>query len=224
MLPRIGEVQASNGYARSKLLAEKVVERARKRHGLPVLIVRTGAVWADMKTGFCPSKDFFTRYIRACIQMKSMPSNDQLRELSPVDVVIDTAMKTTLSRASSSTSITDQHVFHILSTEGRTNHQFARMVEQLGFGRIGVVPQAEWTRNLKNIPNSPLAPFISWFEEDPKLTAFSQRMIEKTASSDDAVNIPVSTHNVSAAWPPASQVLAAGLKFLKAQGLLTSQK
>lgn len=69
----ISSKQLGNGYAQSKWVAEKLIEKA-SRAGLFVVTYRLGLILADSETGACNRNDFYTLLIAAIMKIKCYPA------------------------------------------------------------------------------------------------------------------------------------------------------
>src|SRR5204863_8737980 len=111
-----------NGYAQSKWVAEQLVWAASGR-GVPVSILRPGRIVWHSRTGALSPDDLFTRALRACIALRSVPAMDSVLEMTPVDYV---------SRAT-------VQIGRSPSARGRAYHLFSR-----GYVRLSQL--VEWVR------------------------------------------------------------------------------
>jgi len=114
------------GYAQSKWVAEKLVAEARTR-GLPVCIYRLGTVAGDSQTGVWNANDYVCRFIRGCIQLGSIPDQDEAWHLAPVDYVGEAIVH--LSRQPTSLGKT----FHVFSPYRLHTSQLADWIRAFGY-------------------------------------------------------------------------------------------
>ena len=75
-----------DGYSQSKWVAEKLVTIAHSR-GIPVCIYRPGRISGHSQTGVWNTDDFVCRMIKGCIQLGSVPHQDVMMDLTPVNYV-----------------------------------------------------------------------------------------------------------------------------------------
>ncbi|KAK5132690.1 hypothetical protein LTR08_008734 [Meristemomyces frigidus] len=71
------------GYGQSKWVSEKVINEACKR-GLSGVIVRSGYVLGDPKTGVSNTDDFLVRMLKGCVQIGSRPDVENTINMVPV--------------------------------------------------------------------------------------------------------------------------------------------
>jgi amino acid adenylation domain-containing protein/thioester reductase-like protein len=148
-----------NGYAQSKWVAEKLVAAARKR-GLPACIYRLGTVIGDSRTGAWNTGDYVARFIKGCIQLGSMPVQDKLWRLAPVDYVSQAIVHLSLQPACR------DKTFHIFSPHCVHQDQLMTWIADLGYA-LRRLPYEQWQAELKTARNSPhhalypLLPFMA---------------------------------------------------------------
>ena len=73
----------ATGYGQSKWVSEKVIHEASKR-GLDAVIVRSGYVLGDAKTGVSNTDDFLVRMLKGCVQIGSRPDVTNTINMVPV--------------------------------------------------------------------------------------------------------------------------------------------
>jgi thioester reductase-like protein len=76
----------ASGYAKSKWLAEQLVNEAAAR-GLSATIYRPGLISGHSQTGVCNDWDLFSLILRVCMRLGVAPIFDGAIHLTPVDVV-----------------------------------------------------------------------------------------------------------------------------------------
>ena len=74
------------GYESSKWVADHLIKQAQEK-GINANIFRLGRITADTSNGRFQNKDFFYRFLRASLQLKSFPMEllSQKTDLTPVD-------------------------------------------------------------------------------------------------------------------------------------------
>ncbi len=74
-----------NGYLRSKWVAEQMVRIAQSR-GMPTVVYRPSRLAGDSRSGAMTHHDAFWHYVRACVEVRAMPTDaDAAVNLVPVD-------------------------------------------------------------------------------------------------------------------------------------------
>jgi thioester reductase-like protein len=154
-----------SGYVQSKWVAERLVTEARDR-GLPVGIYRLGAVIGDSHTGVWSTDDYVSRFIKGCIQLGSIPDQDKMWQLTPVDYVAKVIVH--LSRQPMSLG----KAFHVLSPYHFHQSQLADWVCALGY-ELHRLPYNQWLAELKKVaqrsPEQALYPLLPVLAEEASL-------------------------------------------------------
>jgi amino acid adenylation domain-containing protein/thioester reductase-like protein len=154
-----------SGYVQSKWVAERLVTEARDR-GLPVGIYRLGAVIGDSHTGVWSTDDYVSRFIKGCIQLGSIPDQDKMWQLTPVDYVAKVIVH--LSRRPMSLG----KAFHVLSPYHFHQSQLADWVCALGY-ELHRLPYNQWLAELKKVaqrsPEQALYPLLPVLAEEASL-------------------------------------------------------
>ncbi|KAL4768076.1 hypothetical protein BDW60DRAFT_226011 [Aspergillus nidulans var. acristatus] len=89
LLPHLDALPYDHGYAQSQWVADELLQRLVRR-GFPIAVYRPGFITGDRKTGACNPDDFFSRLIRASVDLRCYPDlPNQRKEFIPVDYVVD---------------------------------------------------------------------------------------------------------------------------------------
>ena len=148
-----------NGYAQSKWVAEKLIEKA-SRAGLPVNTYRLGLILADTKTGACNSNDFYTLLIATIMKVKCYPTEltSEIISGTPADIaarmIVDLSQNQTDTYGNIYEMIDKENVF---SFESMQNSGL----------QIERVTYDEWQKRLSNetISNSSLKSIATFFAD-----------------------------------------------------------
>lgn len=159
-----------NGYAQSKWVAEKLAAIAVER-GLRVTVYRPGLVAGHSQTRVWPPGDYFTRFLKGCVQLGSMPRLEADWLLTPVDFV--SRVIGHLSRQPVA-----EMVFHINNPAAAlTTEDLAAVLRSMGY-KLDWQPYAEWRANLAQIserrPDNALYPLLPLFFEPIGQTDLTQ--------------------------------------------------
>ncbi|MGL5076799.1 MAG: thioester reductase domain-containing protein, partial [Waterburya sp.] len=150
-----------DGYTQSKWVAEKIVTLGRDR-GIPVSIYRPGRISGHSKTGVCNPDDHTFRMIRGCIQLGSVPQDDSMVNLTPVDYAV--AAIAHLSSQATSLGKT----FHIFNPQPTPWEEVVNSVISLGYP-LKQIDYQQWRKQLltavEKSPDNALFPLISTFTE-----------------------------------------------------------
>jgi thioester reductase-like protein/amino acid adenylation domain-containing protein len=152
--------QIESGYTQSKWVAEKLVTIARDR-GLPVTIYRPGRISGHSQTGVCNPDDHTFRMIRGCIQLGTVPQDDSLVNLTPVDFAVGAIVH--LSSQPESIGKT----FHLFNPQPTPWSEVVNSIISLGYP-LKQLDYQQWRKDLlttvERSPDHPLFPLISTFD------------------------------------------------------------
>ncbi len=152
--------QIESGYTQSKWVAEKLVTIARDRD-LPVTIYRPGRISGHSQTGVCNSNDHTFRMIRGCIELGTVPQDDSLVNLTPVDYAVEAIVH--LSSQPESLGKT----FHLFNPQPTPWSEVVNSIIFLGYP-LKQLDYQQWRKELlttvERSPDHPLFPLISTFD------------------------------------------------------------
>ncbi len=155
------EEKGDNGYTQSKWVAEKLIKIAGER-GVPISIYRPGRICGDSKTGVCNPEDHTFRMIRGCIQLGSVPMQDAMVNLTPVDYASKAIVY--LSQQESSLG----QVFDIVNPRSIPWCEMANLISELGYP-IQQISYEAWREQLLQMSeienDNALYPLIGIFAE-----------------------------------------------------------
>ncbi|MEG4012456.1 MULTISPECIES: amino acid adenylation domain-containing protein [unclassified Microcoleus] len=152
----------SEGYDRSKWVAEKLVMIAHSR-GLPVYIYRPGFISGDSQTGICNTADLLRRILIGCIQMGKTPDLDMMVDMTPVDYVSQAIVH--LSKQKELVG----KAFHLVNPHPIVWNQLCDSIRSLGCS-LERIPYKQWKFELlklvENSPENALHPVVSLFSNE----------------------------------------------------------
>ncbi|KJH70639.1 non-ribosomal peptide synthetase family protein [Aliterella atlantica] len=147
----------SSGYTQSKWVAEKLVQIAGDR-GIPISIYRPGRISGDSTTGVCNIDDHTFRMIRGCIQLGSVPKEDTMVNLTPVDY----ASQAIIYLSQQPTSL--GKVFHIINPQPLPWEEVITSIVSFGYS-LEAIDYTQWrSKLLKEVersPENPLSPLVA---------------------------------------------------------------
>lgn len=147
------------GYNQSKWVAEKLVTQAGLR-GLPVCIYRLGRISGHSQTGVFNVNDFLYRLIIGSVQLGSIPDQEMMLDIIPIDYTSQAIVH--LSKQSASWN----QAFHLVHPQPVGVNMLFEKLRSLGYP-IQQVTYDQWHTQLLNIAeNSPehaLYPLVSLF-------------------------------------------------------------
>jgi thioester reductase-like protein len=145
----------SEGYAETKWVAERMVQRAGER-GVPVAIYRPGRVTGDSRSGRWSADDMGFRMLYGCVLLKMAPVIPRLKiDIAPVDFVSRAIIELSLQRD------VVGGVFHLINNEPIDWEDLIGWLQRFGYQMrrttieewLGVVRQLGGTTN-------PMAPLV----------------------------------------------------------------
>lgn len=162
-----------NGYAASKWVADRLVERAFER-GAAGSVHRLGRIWAHTSTGAVSPDDMFSRLLTSCAALGCHPVGPDLEEaLLPVDVLARAVVGLILTGTGTGCA---HHLHH--------PRRVGADVFMSGYGRrhgtvSEAVPLTEWLHRLRRAgergQNLPILPYRAYLEEHARNTPDPRR-------------------------------------------------
>ena len=152
------------GYAQSKCVAESLVKTAAQR-GLPVSIVRPALISGNSVTGISNTKDFVSKFIRACVQMGAAPDLDWLLDFLPVDFAAEAITRLVLNG-----NLEPFRVFHLANPKLRHWRELILWMNLFGY-RVELLHYQDWLHRLnadvRNDREHPLRDLLPFFLHRP---------------------------------------------------------
>lgn len=147
----------NSGYTQSKWVAEKLIQIAGDR-GIPISIYRPGRISGDSKTGVCNPDDHTFRMIRGCIQLGSVPQENTMVNLTPVDY----ASQAIIYLSQQPTSL--GKVFHLINPQPLHWEEVVNSIVSFGYP-LQSIDYTQWhsklLREIERSPNNPLSPLVA---------------------------------------------------------------
>lgn len=137
------EVLPENGYIRSKWVAEKIMDNARRK-GVPVNIYRLPRVWGDTVTGNLNPNDSLLLMLAASIEIKKFPllPDAFLSYIIPVDYCVKIVSEIAKNIKDNGRN------YHILYPQHISMNEIANQLRHKGMC-VETVPMQEWIDTLK---------------------------------------------------------------------------
>jgi amino acid adenylation domain-containing protein/thioester reductase-like protein len=151
------------GYSQSKWVAEQLIKQAQSR-GLPITIMRPGFMLGHPETGVTNTTDFWSRFIKGCLQMGYFPELvNQRQEFIPINYVSQAIVH--LSMQTNSIG----KVFHLTPPENNsTTIELFELIRSNGYP-LQPLPYSQWKNILlqqtKQFPNHALLPLLPMLTE-----------------------------------------------------------
>jgi amino acid adenylation domain-containing protein/thioester reductase-like protein len=143
----------ASGYAQSKWVAEKLVERARER-GLRAFIHRPGRLTGHSRTGAFNEDDFLVCLLDACGRIGAAPALEVPVDVTPVDCASRALV--TLARSQSNAD-----VFHLVHPDTLRWSALLQLIARSGYP-LDVLPVPAWHERLRAIASGGLASFAHY--------------------------------------------------------------
>ncbi|KAI1942648.1 hypothetical protein LOZ66_001054 [Ophidiomyces ophidiicola] len=161
LLPHLEALPYDHGYAQSQWVADELLRRLMKR-GFPIAVYRPGFITGDRQTGACNPDDFFSRLIRASLDLGCYPNlPNQRKEFVPVDYVVAAMLHI------SSSVFTLGHSFHLLPRRAMSI-DMGEVMELLGQVRgvtMECLPYEAWIERLSASSHASLQPLLPMLAE-----------------------------------------------------------
>ncbi|WP_425435754.1 thioester reductase domain-containing protein [Lentzea kentuckyensis] len=147
----------TNGYRRSKWVAEGVIGLARER-GVPVSVYRVDSISGDRERGTCQTQDFVWLSVRGMLEAGAAPAGAAVAfHPTPVDFV---------SRAVVELLGKPESIGETYNVSNRDTLTFTEVIDrlrELGYD-IAELSQQEWSRLVRRDPANALTPLLDVFE------------------------------------------------------------
>ena len=200
------------GYAKSKWVAEKLINIARDR-GIPTSIYRPGRIVWHSQTGVGNTSDNTFRMLKGCILMGSIPTRDAMVNLIPVDFVSSAIAQ--LSKQQESLGKT----FHIVNPHPAPFKDIVNWLRSYGYP-LREIPDEQWREELRTLadnPDNPLSPLVPFWSKPPEKNTTSPILKFDCQNTLDGL----SDTNINC--PPVSvELVTKFLSYLIKKGVLNS--
>ncbi|MCF1593506.1 non-ribosomal peptide synthetase [Streptomyces muensis] len=155
------------GYAASKWVADRLVERAFER-GASGAIHRLGRIWAHTSTGAVNRDDMFSRLLTSCAALGCHPADPGLREaLLPVDVVARAVVELLPGGGDRADRVHHLHHPHTVGPGA-----FMAVRDRMRGTRSEELPLTDWLQRLRRASERgqqlPILPYQGYLEEYAK--------------------------------------------------------
>jgi thioester reductase-like protein len=172
VLPLSSLEQLGEGYAQTKLIAERLVVEAGKR-GVPVKIFRPGRIIGHSTImGATSVEDVFCRIIKGCLQMGAAPiSVDWPVDMNPADFVASVIVRASFVGFGSDGTHDAPHAYHMYHPSPLPLNQLFQWLISNQKYKISMVSYAEWRSKLETAcsktNDNALFPLLPIFPRDP---------------------------------------------------------
>jgi nucleoside-diphosphate-sugar epimerase len=147
-IPDLSQAQPM-GYARSKLVAERIVHAATEQTGMVAKVLRVGQIVGDTITGKWNATEAIPLMLRIAITLKALPALDETPSWLPVDVVADAVLELTRINSNGNTQqLSDDSgiVFHVQNAKTfRWTEDLLPALKQAGL-EFEILPRRQWVQ------------------------------------------------------------------------------
>ncbi|EXJ80150.1 hypothetical protein A1O1_08292 [Capronia coronata CBS 617.96] len=156
-IPELSHAQKM-GYARSKLVAERVIQAAAEKTGMVAKVLRVGQIVGDTVTGQWNPTEAIPLMIQSAVTMKALPALDETPSWTPVDIVAQAVLELCgLGTSDKATAYASdpKTVYHVQNP--RTFHWTTDLLPALQAAGLDfeVVSQREWIKRLREGEQDP---------------------------------------------------------------------
>jgi amino acid adenylation domain-containing protein/thioester reductase-like protein len=147
------------GYNQSKWVADANMQRARDA-GLPVTIHRPSRIVGDSRTGAFNAGDFFSSWVKGCVQLGAFPDEGSDLFMSPVDVIARAVVRTALDAGA------EPRDYHYFNHDGISLPSFVEALRRHGI-HCRITPYGEWKDAMLASEGNAFARFTSLLPDGP---------------------------------------------------------
>lgn len=158
-IPQLEHAQ-NMGYARSKLVAERIIQAAAEKTGMVAKVLRVGQIVGDTVTGKWNPTEAIPLMLQTAVTMKALPALDESPSWLPVDVVADAILELAKIKPNANGkaelfSHDSQVVYHVQNAKTfRWTEDLLPALRDAGL-EFEVVNKREWVRRLRSDEQDP---------------------------------------------------------------------
>ncbi|KAL4781790.1 hypothetical protein BJX76DRAFT_369564 [Aspergillus varians] len=161
-IPELAHAQ-SMGYARSKLVAERIVQAAAEKTGMVAKVLRVGQSVGDTTTGKWNTTEAIPLMLQTARTLKALPALDETPSWLPVDIVADAVLDlTSLNDTSVSGAATLRQfsydpttVYHVQNAKTfKWTEELLPALKEAGLD-FEVLPKRQWVQRLREGEQDP---------------------------------------------------------------------
>jgi thioester reductase-like protein len=158
-VPKLEHAQ-NMGYARSKLVVERIVQNAAEKTGMVAKVLRIGQISGDTQAGQWNSTEAIPLMIQSAITMKALPALDESPSWLPVDIVAKTILDLTCIHETADGNnqkflFDPKTVYHVQNPKlFHWTNELLPALKKAGLD-FEIVSQREWVRRLREGEQNP---------------------------------------------------------------------
>ncbi|KAL2794351.1 hypothetical protein BJX66DRAFT_351276 [Aspergillus keveii] len=160
-IPELAHAQ-NMGYARSKLVAERIVQAAAEKTGMVAKVLRVGQIVGDTVHGKWNTTEAIPLMLQTAHTLKALPALDETPSWLPVDIVADAVLDLAGLNENCASSVTlkgfsydPQTVYHVQNARTfRWTEDLLPALKSAGLD-FEVLPKREWVQRLRDGDQDP---------------------------------------------------------------------
>ncbi|KAF7588876.1 hypothetical protein BBP40_005061 [Aspergillus hancockii] len=156
-IPDLSQAQPM-GYARSKLVAERIIQAAAEKTGMVAKVLRVGQIVGDTVTGKWNATEAIPLMLQTAVTLKALPALDETPSWLPVDIVADAVLDLTGINPNETTKQLSQDpgvVFHLQNAKTfRWTEDLLPALKRSGL-EFEVLPRRQWVQRLREGEQDP---------------------------------------------------------------------
>ncbi|CRG85128.1 L-aminoadipate-semialdehyde dehydrogenase [Talaromyces islandicus] len=156
-IPELAHAQ-SMGYARSKLVAERIVHTAAKATGMVAKVLRIGQIVGDTVTGYWNPTEAIPLMLQTAKTLGALPALDETPSWLPVDVVANAVLELSgifPNDGSKSFAHNPDVVYHVQNSRTfRWTEDLLPALQRSGL-KFEILPKREWVQRLRESEQDP---------------------------------------------------------------------
>lgn len=161
-VPELAHAQ-SMGYARSKLVAERIVQAAAEKTGMIAKVLRVGQIVGDTVNGRWNTTEAIPLMLQTALTLKALPQLDETPSWLPVDIVADAVLDLSgLNKTSASVSAVLRQssydpstIYHVQNPRTFSwTKELLPALKEAGLD-FEVLPKREWVQRLRGGEQDP---------------------------------------------------------------------
>ncbi|KAL4755761.1 uncharacterized protein BDW70DRAFT_167943 [Aspergillus foveolatus] len=161
-VPELAHAQ-SMGYARSKLVAERIIQAAAEKTGMIAKVLRVGQIVGDTVNGRWNTTEAIPLMLQTALTLKALPELDETPSWLPVDIVADAVLDLSgLNKTSASVSAVLRQfsydpstIYHVQNPRAFSwTKELLPALKEAGLD-FEVLPKREWVQRLREGEQDP---------------------------------------------------------------------
>lgn len=157
-IPELAHAQ-NMGYARSKLVAERIVHAAAKNTGMVAKVLRIGQIVGDTVSGLWNPTEAIPLLLQTAKTLGALPALDETPSWLPVDVVADAVLELSgivPNKTAKCLALDPDVVYHVQNSKTfRWTEDLLPALQQAGL-KFEILPKRQWVQRLRESEQDPV--------------------------------------------------------------------